>query len=68
MATKTNECPICEINTYSDFTRNNLNPAPDPKTFPCALANCPYETAAEQAKNADKTRFELAGKWGSTFQ
>lgn len=68
MTTKTGKCKICEINLYAEITKNGLTPAPDPKTFPCALGNCPYESKTEQAKNAHKTQFELAGKWGSTFQ
>jgi len=73
MSTKNGECKICEINVYSDFAKENKDlPAyklggPDPKTFPCALNGCPYETASEQAKNADRTKFDPAGKWGSHF-
>ena len=64
---KIGECKICEINLYNEQTRNGLTPAPAEKTFPCALGNCPYETTAEQAKNAHITQFVPAGKWGSHF-
>lgn len=65
---KNGECKICEINLYVEETKNGLTPAPAAKTFPCALNNCPYESKAEQAKNAHKTLFVPAGKWGSTFE
>ena len=39
----TGECKHCGINLYGD---NKL-----PGIMPCGVNGCPYETAAEQAKN-----------------
>ena len=64
---KVAECKICEINLYNEDSRNKLTPAPDPKIFPCAIGNCPYETIKEQKENSHKTIFVPAGKWGSHF-